>query len=518
MSGRTTTVLDIRELLRHLREGRSNREIHRSLGLGRETIRKYRQWATAEGLLSGPLPQLPELQARLAASQPPAPPQTVSTVEPHRATVQDLLDKGLETEAIFQRLKDQHGFTGHYQAVWRFVRKLQSTGPDVTVRVEVAPGVEVQVDFGYAGKLFDPVTQRVRKAWAFVATLSFSRHQYVEFAFDQTVATWLLLHRHMLEFFGGVPQHVRIDNLKAGIVRASLDDPQAQRAYRECAEHYGFLITPCRPHTPQHKGKVESGVHYVQRNFIAGRDYTTPQHHIHHANQDVLSWVLGTAGQRRHGTTKQVPLAQFEQVERAALRPLPPAPFELVTWQQVKLHRDCHIVFDNAYYSAPYRYVGEALWVRATAKSVEIYREFERLVIHTRAAHPGERMTLLTHLPPEKVQGLTLTPSACLDRAHAIGPATGEVIVQLLNERPVDRLRAVHRLLARAEKDDPARLERACARALAYADVSVRTIENMLKTGIADLAASEAAEPAPDWPRPRYAREADDLVPAHLKG
>jgi len=227
---------------------------------------------------------------------------------------------------------------------------------------------------------------------------------------------------------------------------------------------------------------------------------------------------MGTAGQRRHGTTKQIPLEQFEQVERAALRPLPPVPFELVTWQQVKLHRDCHIVFDNAYYSAPCRYVGETLWVRATAKSVEIYREFERLVIHTRAAHPGERVTLLTHLPPEKVAGLTLTPSACLERAHAIGPATGEVIVQLLNERPVDRLRAVHRLLARAEKDDPARLERACARALAYADVSVRTIENMLKTGIADLAASEAAEPAPDWPRPRYAREADDLVPAHLKG
>jgi len=224
-----------------LREGRSNREIHRSLGLGRETIRKYRQWATAEGLLSGPLPQLPELQARLAASQPPAPPQTVSTVEPHRATVQDLLDKGLETEAIFQRLREQHGFAGHYQAVWRFVHKLQASDPDVTVRVEVAPGVEVQVDFGYAGRMYDPVTQRVRKAWAFVATLSFSRHQYVEFVFDQTVGTWLLLHRHMLDFFGGVPAQVRIDNLKAAIVRASLDDPQAQRAYRECAEHYGFL-------------------------------------------------------------------------------------------------------------------------------------------------------------------------------------------------------------------------------------------------------------------------------------
>jgi len=173
MSGRTTTVLDIRELLRHLRDGRSNREIHRSLGLGRETIRKYCQWAEHESLLSGPLPALAELQTRLAARQPPAPPQTVSTVEPHRATLQDLLDQGLETEAIFQRVREQHGFSGHYQAVWRFVRKLEPQRPDVTVRVELAPGVEVQVDFGYAGLMFDPASQKVRKARAFVGTLSF---------------------------------------------------------------------------------------------------------------------------------------------------------------------------------------------------------------------------------------------------------------------------------------------------------------------------------------------------------
>jgi transposase len=108
----------------------------------------------------------------------------VSSVAPYRATVQEFLEQGLETEAIYQRLKEQHGFTGHYQAVWRFVRKLQPQRPDVTVQVDLAPGVEVQVDFGYAGRMFDPVRQRVRKSWAFVGTLSFSRHQYVEFVFD----------------------------------------------------------------------------------------------------------------------------------------------------------------------------------------------------------------------------------------------------------------------------------------------------------------------------------------------
>lgn len=512
---RSTDVFDLRELLRHLQQQESERSIQAALGLGRRTIRKYRRWAQAEGLLAGPLPSLAELQARLTAGRSGRPAQESSIVEPFRARVKTLREQGLEIQALYQRLRDDHGYRGSYSAVWRFVRLLEPAGPEVTVRVEVGPGVEVQVDFGYAGPMYDPVAQKVRKAWAFVATLSFSRHQYVEFVFDQTVPTWLACHAHMLAFFGGVPAHVRIDNLKAAIVRASLEEPQAQRAYRECAEHYGFLITPCRPSTPQHKGKVESGVHYVKRNFLAGRNYTEPQHNLQHANQDGLRWVNETAGQRRHGTTKQVPLEQFEQVERASLRPLPPIPFELVTWQQAKLHRDCHIVFDNAYYSAPYRWVGENLWVRATAQSVEIYREFERLVIHTRATRPGQRQTLLVHLPPEKVAGLTLTPSACLDRAHAIGPQTGEAVQQLLAERPVDRLRSVHRLLARAEKDAPARLERACARAIAFGDVSVRTIENILRTGVADRVNGEAPQPAPDWPR--FAREAADLVPDHLR-
>jgi transposase len=70
----------------------------------------------------------------------------------------------------------------------------------------------------------------------------------------------------------GVPGRLVPDNLKAAIVRASCTEPLAQRAYRECAAHYGFLIDPTPPRTPRHKGKVEQGgVHYVARNFLAGR-------------------------------------------------------------------------------------------------------------------------------------------------------------------------------------------------------------------------------------------------------
>ena len=119
------------------------------------------------------------------------------------------------------------------------------------MRIETEPGEEGQVDFGYAGKMWDPVNRGLRKSWLFVMTLGYSRHQFVRFVFNQTIQTWLDCHAAAFEFFGGVPKRIKLDNLRAAIVKASMYDPLIQRSYRECAEHYGFLISPCRVATPQ---------------------------------------------------------------------------------------------------------------------------------------------------------------------------------------------------------------------------------------------------------------------------
>jgi transposase len=235
-------------------------------------------------------------------------------LEPYRTLVSQLRKEGVEMTAILQRLKER-GYAGSYSSVRRFVSRLEQRQAEVMVRVECKPGEEAQADFGYAGLLLDPVTQRLRRAWVFVMTLSWSRHQYVEFVFDQKLATWLLLHRHAFAWFGGVPERIVIDNLKAAIVKACFDDPVVQQAYRECAEHYGFLIAPCRVGTPRHKGKVESGVHYVTRNFLAGRMPTA----LTIANQEAQTWCKTTAGLRIHGTTREQPLLRFQETEQTGL-------------------------------------------------------------------------------------------------------------------------------------------------------------------------------------------------------
>jgi transposase len=503
--------MDIRELVRHLRASDSDRAVQRDTGIDRRTIQRYRTWAAEHQLLTGPLPTLEEVQRLVQQTlTAPAPPHMVSSVEPFRAQVVALRAQGTEMVAIWERLKER-GYTGSYSAIRRFVRTLEPTLPEAYGRVETGPGEEAQVDFGYAGRMLDPESGQLRKAWAFVMVLGFSRHQYVEFVWDQTVATWLLLHRHAFEFFDGVPKRIVLDNLKAAITKACWDDPQVQQAYRECAEHYGFLIAPCRPRTPEHKGKVESGVHYVKRNFLGGRTPTT----ITQADADVLDWCLTTAGLRTHGTTKAQPLRQFEQCEQARLQRLPSAPYDLAVWKQAKVHRDCYVVFDTAFYSAPFRLVGQPVQVRGGSREVRIYTADCQLVAtHARAQHSGERLTHPDHLPPEKLAGLLLEEEHCRATATDIGPATRDVVETILGDGVIDRRRTVLRLLRLREPYGDERLERACARALRFDTASYLTVKRILHQ---DLDQQEQPALAPVAPARTFVRNAGELL-GHLFG
>jgi transposase len=504
--------MDIRELILYLRRYESDRAIQRETGLHRKTVKRYREWATQQGLLSGPMPTLGELEKLVEQSLPEkAPPQNRSSLEGYQGVVSQLRKEGVEVTAILQRLKER-GYTGSYSSVRRYVRKIETKQPEVMVRVECKPGEEAQVDFGYAGEMLDPTTHQPRRAWAFVMTLSWSRHQYVEFVFDQKINTWLLLHRHAFEWFGGVPHRVVIDNLKAAIVKACFDEPVVQQAYRECAEHYGFLIAPCRVATPRHKGKVESGVHYVKRNFLGGREVTT----LTVANEDVRVWCNETAGRRVHGTTKEQPLQRFTHSEQRQLNCLPPAPYDLAIWKTATVGADGHITFENAYYSVPFRMTkGTKVRVRGGAQFVTIFTEsHEALATHDRAQHPGQRLTHPDHLPQHKVAGLTLNREECRQDAAMVGNATEQMVTMLLADKSVDRLRTVGRLLRLRQSYGDERLELACQRALQFDAPTYTTVKRILAHGL------DVETPPPDVATPpalTFARAAADLL-GHLFG
>jgi transposase len=481
MAGRRILVLDVREMIRRFKLGQSDREVAHELGSNRRSVAKYRKIAGAEGWLArSDLPTEGEIDSRMTALGPAGNGGFDSSVEPHRAKVLELRAKGVEVCALWQILKDQFGYAGAYSSVLRFVHRVEPPTLNPVVRVETPPGEEAQIDFGFAGEFLDPASGQKRRAWAFVMTLSFSRHQYVELVFDQTIETWIACHVRAFDWFGAVPHRLVVDNLKAAVVKACFHDPEIQRSYRELAEHYGFTVAPCRPRTPEHKGKVESGVHFVNRNALAGREFAD----IHAANEYLKQWVLTTAGLRDHGTTHEAPLKRFADAEQAALKKLPEVRYELAVWKEAKLHPDCHVVFDKAYYSAPHRLIGQKLLLRATRERVEIYWKHERIATHGRARRPGERVTNMVHYPPWKLAGVMATPVYLKEQAKAIGEQTLALIERMLMDKPVDRLRGAMGVVNLSKRYGPARLEAACRRSLYCNEASYRTVSTILKKGL----------------------------------
>lgn len=502
----------IQDILFRLRKGQSERAIARDLGHSRVTVHRYHTLAQEKGYLdpNRPLPDAAQLLSELG---PPAPPPRMpSTAEPFRSLVEEALAQGVEMVALHRRLVEQHGYTGSYSSVRRFVKRLQPSAPRAVVRVETPPGGQAQIDFGSVGRLKDPQTGQERVAYVFVMTLSYSRHQYVEFVFDQTIPTWIRCHRHAFESFGGTPKEWVIDNLKAAVLQAALDDPVLSAPYRQMAQHYGGLLHPCRPRTPQHKGKVENGVRYVKRNLMAGETFLD----LTDANRRGRRWVKEVAGVRDHGTTHEAPLARFERDEKAVLQPLPPEPFRLMAVREAKVHADCHITVEGSDYSVPHAYVGQRVEVHLYEGTVQVYDGLTLLVTHSRAKRRGERITRLEHYPSDKALYLERTPEVCRERAARIGPSCAAVVEGLLAERPLDQLRAVQKLVGLETTYGAERLEAACVRAIRFGDPRYRRVKTILNAGLEHHPLPEEASPPPTVEAPRKRAHPTALSAAYV--
>lgn len=499
-----------KDIIYRLQRGESERQIARDLGLSRPTVHKYKLKAEIEGYLKRDgVPELAELTATMGPA--PQPPRIPSSLEPYQDIVRPMLEQGMEMTAMWQRLRDDHGYTGSYSSVRRYVHRQQpeTPGSKAVIRVHTEPGEEMQVDFGGVGKLYDPKSGKVKTAYVFVATLCYSRHQYAELVFDQKTATWIGLHRRAFEHFGGVPQRVKPDNLKAAVLQALVHDPILGEAYRRMALHYGFLISPAAPYHAQEKGKVESGVHYVQRNFMAGQAFAD----IDFANKRLLLWVENIAGVRDHGTTHQAPLYLFDKHERAALSVLPRDAFDLCEIRTVKVHPDCHVVINGSYYSVPYQWIGKKLDAYLHERMVEIYAGVELVSTHVRLHQKGQWSTRMDDYPAHKAAFLMQTPAYCRKTAARIGPSAEKVVESMLEDRPLDRLRSVQAILRLEESVGSHRLDAACARAVHFGDIGYRSIKSILNAAL-------DCQPLPEIPHVAiqkpfaFARKPDEFFPA----
>lgn len=482
MAKRKFEMYEYRQIIVRLRAGESIRSVVQAKLASRGKVRSIYKIALQQNWLNKnceiptedilakffkPIKEIPAIQ---------------STVLQYREQIEDWCQQGIQAKTIHAALQRQYGFTGSYNAVQRFAKKVKSRlSLKVTTILDFKAGECAQVDFGLGPKFINDQTGETITTWIFVMVLAWSRHMYAEIVLRQDVETWLGCHRRAFEWFGGSVKKILLDNAKCAITKACYHDPSVQRSYADYAESYGFIISPCPPRDPQKKGRVESGVKYVKRNFIPLRDF---RNQISEANRQLKAWILETAGNRIHGTTHEKPLTLFEKTERMLLTILPINPPEKVTWKKVSVHSDCHVTYLKCRYSVSYKLVKQSLWLRASETIVQLYREHELVAVHPRLFTPGKRSTLEEHLPPNALAYAMKDAQWCLEQAQKIGKHCEAVIHKLLSDSVVDYLRAAQGIVSLQKKYGDARLEAACHRALVFQSTHYKTIKAILLKGL----------------------------------
>jgi transposase len=389
--------------------------------------------------------------------------------------IQAKLDQQLCAQRIWQDLRAEHAFTGSYDSVKRYIRRLVQRTPLAFRRLECAPGEEAQVDFGTGAPVNTPDGKR-RKTNVFRIVLSHSRKAYSEATYTQTTEDFVRCLENAFTHFGGVPKTLVIDNLKAAVAHPDWFDPELTPKVGAFCRHYGTVILPTRPYLPRHKGKVESGVKYVKNNGLKGKRFAS----LEEQNRWLADWERTIADTRIHGTTKRQVKQLFEQAERGALAPLPRERFACFQEGQRKVSRDGHVEVARAYYSAPPEYLGREVWVRWDARLVRLFNHrFEEIAVHVRR-EPGRFSTHARHVAKEKISGLERGATYLLHKVSVVGPFTRQWSEAMLHARGIEGTRVLLGLLALTKKHPAEALEKACEIALSHGCWRLRAVRQLL--------------------------------------
>ena len=394
-----------------------------------------------------------------------------SKCRPYDEFIRDGLGAGLNAQRIFQDLRAERAFEGSYESVKRYVRTIEESTQVPFRRMEVLPGTECQVDYGTGAWIVGEDGKR-RKTHLFRIVLSCSRKAYSEVSFTQETECFLRALENAFRHFGGVPETVVIDNLKAGVIKPCVYDPELNPKLRDFAAHYGTCILPSRVRTPRHKGKVERQVGYAQDNALKGRSFKS----LAEQNAHLRDWETNVADKRIHGTTRHQVQRMFEE-EKPHLAALPPDLFPAFREGRRKVHRDGHVEIAKAYYSVPPEYTRREVWVRHDGRLVEVFNDaMERLCVHAQK-EPGRRSTRREHIPPEKISNPELGNEWMLRKAWNIGDGAHAWAKAMPAECGVPGTRVLNGLLSLRKKHACAAINAGCAKALEAQEFSLKGLK-----------------------------------------
>ena len=487
MSQQRLPMRKIRDVLRLTASGLSSRKVAASLSIGGTTVIDCLQRARAAGV-SWPLPEgiTDEiLEARLYPAATAIAAMSARRPQPDWAAVhRELRRPGVTLQLLWEEYRaahpDGYGYS-HYCELYRAWEARLSP----TMRQTHVAGERMFVDYAGATLLvIDASTGEARTTQLFVAVLGASNYTYAEASWTQGLSDWIGSHTRSFAFFGGVPTMVVSDNLRAGITKACFYEPAVNRSYAEMAAHYDTAVVPARPYRARDKAKVEVAVQVATR-FIVAKLRNRQFFSLCELNAAIAELVaqINNRVSRHLGASRR---ALFEELERAALKPLPAEPYVFAEWKECRVGLDYHVEIDKHYYSVPHQLLREKVWARITARTIEVFHRGKRVAAHVRSSSNRKHTTVREHMPSSHRRYADWTPERLRRQASEIGRHTAALVEIILRERthPEQGFRACVGILRLAKTYGRERLEAACGRALDIGARSYSSVNSILKNNL----------------------------------
>ncbi len=486
MANTRKSMRKIRHVLKLAREaGLTQRQIARSLAMSPTTVGEYLRRAEMAGI-AWPLPGDWDdgmLEARLFPALPKA--EREARPLPDWAEVhREYQRKGVTLVLLWEEYKAAHPdgieysqYCDRYRA---WAGKL-----NLVMRQHHRAGERLFVDYaGQTVAVIDARTGEVREAQIFVACLGASHYTYAEATWTQALADWIGSHIRCLEFLGAVPELIVPDNLRSAVTRPCRYEPTANATYEDFADHYATAILPARVRRPKDKAKVENSVLLVSRWILARL-----RHHAFFSLTELNAAIRELLVRLNERPFKKLPGCRrtcFEQLDRPAMKPLPPGRYTYAEWKRARVHIDYHVQVLGHYYSAPYQLVRQEVDVRISAHTVELLLRGKRVASHRRSPLKGRHTTLAEHMPQAHRHYAEWTPQRLVRWAEASGPATAEVVATILGSRahPQQGFRSCLGIMRLGTSYGAARLEAACRRALHLGATTYTSLRSMLEKGL----------------------------------
>ena len=489
MAAERLPMRKLREVIRlKLECGKSGRAIAKSCGLSPSTIGTY-LGRIALAKLSWPLP--PDLDDDEALERRLFPDErhpVSNRPEPDWIYVhRELKKRHVTKQLLWQEYKEatpeglQYSqFCAHYLG---WARPLSAT-----MRQAHHVGEKTFVDFSGSGlDLVHPLTGDRQKAVLFLAVLGASNLTYAEPVLHQDLPTWVGCHVRAFEYFEGTTEIWVPDNPRVGVIKASKYEPLLNRTYEDLSAHYGAAVIPARPYKPRDKAKVEVGVLIASRWILA-----VLRNRIFYSMEEMriaVAELLEKLNHRQMRRLKKSRRELFEEIERAAMKPLPVRPYEYAEWTRPRVDLSYHVAHDDHFYSVHFSLIGEQLDLRATETTVEIFRRGTRIESYQRSYLKGKYTTLKHHMPRAHIDQVEWTPERLTDWARQTGPHTVALLEAIMASKahPQQGFKACLGILRRAKEFPAQRVERAAARALHFQMLNSGSIASILKNNLDTL-------------------------------